>query len=103
MQRRDVPRDLAEPVGDILTTLETSGEPTVLGHASHGHQVIADRTIRIPQLGHAEVHVGRETTVEVDLAPTRERPGLDGREVEEPEIHGLLHLVHALTEEEQRR
>ncbi len=41
----------------------------------------------------AEVHVGRESPVELDLAVDRPFSSLAGREVEEVELHRLLELV----------
>ena len=44
------------------------GQPPRRGHAAHRQQVIADPAVRAADLGHAQVHIGREPDVELGLA-----------------------------------
>jgi hypothetical protein len=63
-----------------------------MGHAAHDHQMVAYLTVRTVDLGHAQVHVGRELPVGLDLAGAGRRAGLQGAEVQEAEIDRLLQL-----------
>jgi hypothetical protein len=65
--------------------------------------VIAHPAGRIPDLGHTQIHIGRELPVELDLAGARGRPRLPGGEIKEAEADRFLQLVGPVTGEEHRR
>jgi hypothetical protein len=96
------PRHLAQRPGHRRARADQRGQPPRRGHPAHHHPVIADLPVRAADLGHAQVHVGREPAVELDLAGARRRAGLRCAEVEEAKADRLLHLVSAVPGEEHR-
>lgn len=92
------PGDLPETVRQGVAPGEHRREPAVVGHASHDE----DRLVaaRAGQRGGAQVHVGREATVQLELAGDRRPPQVRGGEVAEGGAHRFLHLVGALTDQD---
>ncbi len=74
----------------------------VIGQAAHDDQVVAGFPAH-RHVGDAQVHVGSEPSVELDLPMTGLFPGHAGREVQEAHADRLLHLVDTIADEEQRR
>jgi hypothetical protein len=70
MERRDTPSDLGDLLGQVLTCAHQRCQPTVFREPSHHHQVVARGPIRSAYVGNAEIHVLRETTVQLDLSET---------------------------------
>jgi hypothetical protein len=54
--------------------------------------VTADPAAGVANLGHAQVHVGRELAVKLDLARARRRAGRHRAEIEEPRLTGFFSL-----------
>ena len=91
------PEAVAEVVG-----VDQRGQATLGGQAAHDDQVVGDRVV-LDQVADAEVHVGRESPVELQLpvaCPLASRP-LDM--VEEGGADRLEQLVGPVPREEDRR
>ena len=54
--------------------------------------MIADPALRAAELGHAQVHVGREREVQLGLAGAGHRAGRHGAEVQEAEVNRFFSL-----------
>jgi hypothetical protein len=62
--------------------------------------VVTEGSVGTGDIGDPEVHVGCEPTVELDLSVADRLTVGAAAEVEEAEIHRLLHLVRAVAQEE---
>ena len=85
------------PVGD------EGGQPSLRRHAPHHDEVVADGAVDVVHVGHPEVHVGGQPAVQLHLPVAGGPAGVDGAEVEEAEVDGLLQLVGAVADEEHDR
>ena len=74
-----------------------------LRHPAHDHEVVADVTIGIRDVGDPQVDVRRQPSVELDLAVARLLPQDRSRLVQERVAHRLLELVRAVADEEDDR
>ena len=96
------PRHLAQWPGHRLVRADQRGQPPGCWHAAHHDQVIADLAVRAAELGHAQVHAGREPEVQLGLAGAGHRAGRQGAEVQEAEIDRLVQVAGQVTGEEHR-
>ena len=94
------PRHLAQRAVHGRPRLDQRGQPPRGWHPPHHHQVVTDPAVRIADLGHPEVNIGREPAVQLGLAPAGHRAGPLRGEVEETQIDRLLQLVRAVPGEE---
>ena len=70
MKGRDVASDVSQTVVDRLTATDERREPALIGHAPHHDQVVARQSVDTEHLGDAEIDVGSEAPVELDLPVT---------------------------------
>ncbi len=101
------PRQLAcertQMPAHVVAAGNHGGQAPMLGHPPHHHHVVAELAVGSGHVGNPEVDVRGQTPVQLDLRLARRQPGPAGREVEEPEVHGFLHLVHAIPEKDHHR
>ena len=100
MEPGDHPCQVVECVLDRRTFEHERRETPVSRHAAHHDEVLTGLAGRVQHVGDAEVHIGGQTAVQLDLALADSQPLLPGREVEETQIDVLLQLVGAIAHEE---
>ena len=101
MEYRYGARDLADGVV-TLGRREQPAQSTVARLPAHHDEMIRDGAV-LHYLAHAEVHIGREAPVELDLAATRSCSSFFRGVVEETRAQGLEKLVGPIPGEEDRR
>jgi hypothetical protein len=79
------------------------GQAAVFGHAAHLEQMLADSSVRRDNVENAQVHIRSEAPVQRELAVKDGTSLLERGEIEERELHRLLHLVGPITDEENDR
>ena len=88
MKRGKGRRNPRQPDVDVRSLPHQGGQPPLVGQGSHHHHVV-DRLALHDDVGHAQVDVGRQAAVELDLTPAVGLPDGTVREVEEVKMHGL--------------
>ena len=73
------------------------------GHPFHHDQVVAGRAIRSHHVGDAEVHIGRDPGIGVDLAPAHRLPAFPAGEIKEAQVYRFLEFVRPIPEEKHHR
>ena len=76
-------RDLPDLPVEVDPGLGEVGQATLGRHAAHHDEVVAHLAIGVEHVGHAEVDVRGEATVQLDLAVAHRFPSGAGAEVEE--------------------
>ena len=72
------------------------------GEGAHHHHMVHRFTIH-HEVGHPEVHVGGQPTVELDLAAAVRGASSAIPEIQKVEMNGLVDLVDLVSEEEKNR
>ena len=90
-------------VADVGAGLHQRREAAVRRHAAHHDHVIDSPAVAVHDVGHAEVDVGGEAPVQLDLASARLLSGFPGAEVEESQVDRLADLVRLVADERDHR
>ena len=78
-------------------------QPPICRHAPHPHRMVDHDAAFVDDVLDSEVHVGREPTVQVDLAVAHLLAALERAEVDEREPHILLSFVDDVSVERNGR
>ena len=112
VERHENVDEVIEHVGGQLAAFEDPDTEVVVVELLHGDRPVDDLSIALPDRQvlaveshrfHSEVDVGCEPAVELDLPAAVQLPEFERREVEEPEVDGLLELVRPFAGQQDRR
>ena len=100
VERRERRRHALQATADVHSRLHHRGQLVIVGQRAHHHHVVDCDTVQY-DVGHAQIDVGRQSTVELHFAPAIRLPGGAVGEVNEVETDRLAELVDPVPREDQ--
>ncbi len=91
-----------EPHPRVFIPLEQGSQLALLGESAHDDHMLQWLAVH-NEVGHAKVHIGCETAIELDLAVAVCEARATIPEVQKAKVDGLVKLVDLVAEEDHNR
>ena len=102
MERRQDRCNKVKPPLRAFIPLKQGSQPPFLGESAHDDHMLHRLAVH-NEVGHAKVHIGRQSAIELDLAAAVFEPSTAIPEVQKVKVNGLVNLVDLVAKKDQNR